>query len=86
MKPERPNKFPAVDEESDRKNDANGQESNRYLSVGNLIGKVPESVWRANAVVPRHRTKAHVYWGLLLVGYVIYIALVSDLPHLPGEI
>lgn len=74
--------FPAVDRESDLQVGANGDRpfdtSGFSLTLGKLIGKVPPSVWQANAVVPQHRRKAHLYWGLLLVGYAIYIGLVSD--------
>ena len=47
------------------------------LSVNNLLQKVPQSVWQPNAVVQRHRQKANLYWLLLLIGYAIYIVLVS---------
>eukprot|EP00752_Nemacystus_decipiens_P012551 g11115.t1 len=75
-------KFPAIDQKSDLEIDANAQETGHLVdsggfssTLGNIIDKVPQSVWQANAVVPRHRRKAHLYWGLLLAGYAIYIAL-----------
>lgn len=42
-----------------------------------LLDKVPQTVWQPNAVVRPHRRKANIYWALLLVGYTVYIFLVS---------
>lgn len=46
-------------------------------AIDRLLAKLPHSVWKPNAVVPRDRRKATLYWGLLLVGYLVYIAIVS---------
>lgn len=72
--------FPGVDEEADQQTGPNGTTDGVNVSLGTLIDKVPESLWQANGVVPQHRRKAHLYWMLLVAGYAIYVALVSDHP------
>lgn len=57
--------------------DGDGEHRAASHIVDRLLDKVPQSVWQPNAVVQRHRRKANLYWLLLLVGYGVYIALVS---------
>ncbi|CAM9944545.1 unnamed protein product [Ectocarpus sp. 12 AP-2014] len=65
--------FPPIDEESE--NNRVGPNADGFnITLGTLIEKVPEGLWQANGVVPRHRRKAHLYWGLLVLGYAAYIA------------
>lgn len=82
--------FLAIDEELDRDNGDSGDVGRRYRersnAVATLIEKVPDTIWQANAVVPRHRGMAHVYWALLLTGYAIYVVLVSKISHHVGRI
>ena len=78
--------FPAIDIGGDLDNRVNashgavGGDSDNpepYL-VDKLLQKVPQSIWQPNAVVQRHRRKAPLYWLLLLLGYGVYIGLVSE--------
>lgn len=73
--------FPPIDARSDRNVVGGGKYTKAARgtdsTLGSLIEKVPQSIWQANAVVPRHRRKAHLYWTLLLIGYALYIILVS---------
>lgn len=75
--------FPAVDIEGDLDRRANvphgaaGDDRDKIPAVDKLLEKVPQSIWQPNAVVRRHRRKATLYWLLLLLGYGVYIGLVS---------
>ena len=79
--------FPAIDVEGDMDKRLNvppgGDRDDRGNSdslfyVDKLLEKVPQSIWQPNAVVQRHRRKATLYWLLLLLGYAVYIGLVSE--------
>lgn len=85
--------FPATDMEKDWGHRVNAP----YIAAGDdrdnrvdkLLEKVPQSIWQPNAVVREHRKKATLYWLLLLLGYGVYIGLVSgsaplakNIPHL----
>lgn len=54
-----------------------GEHNGRDFVVDRWLGKMPQSVWQPNTVVRRHRSKANLYWTMLLIGYAVYIALVS---------
>ena len=76
--------FPAVDvagelgyQEESGVTSGDGDRCAPSNSVDKLLELVPQSVWQPNAVVRRHRQKANLYWLMLLIGYAIYIALVS---------
>lgn len=79
--------FPEIDTGGDLDNPQNyvsvvGSDPVRRGSfdVGNLLQKVPQSLWQPNAVVQRHRRKANMYWLMLIIGYAVYIGLVSGGP------
>lgn len=73
--------FPAIDVQADLGHQVNAPHGaaggDRDNPVDKLLGKVPQSIWQPNAVVQRHRRKATLYWLLLLLGYGVYIGLVS---------
>lgn len=73
--------FPAIDIEGDLGHQINVPHGtaggDRDNPVDKLLEKVPQSIWQPNAVVQRHRRKATLYWLLLLLGYGVYIGLVS---------
>ena len=56
---------------------SNRDKIGRSFDVETLLEKVPQSVWQPNAVVHPHRRKANMYWSMLLLGYTVYIGLVS---------
>ena len=79
--------FPAIDIEGDMDKLLNvppsGDRDDRgnsdsLFNVDRLLEKAPQSIWQPNAVVQRHRRKATLYWLLLLLGYAVYIGLVSE--------
>lgn len=69
----------------DHRVNAAGSDRDKIPAVDKLLEKVPQSIWQPNAVVRRHRRKATLYWLLLLLGYGVYIGLVSGAAPLPAK-
>lgn len=73
-------KFPAADvgvDSMEMAAGAAGGDVHDLNGLDRLLARMPSSVWQPNTVVVHHRRPANYYWGVLLMGYLVYIVIVS---------